>query len=193
MLRSPDGIYDNGQIQHNDPHLSEEVKSGIGQDLRAGIYYANYFFEAGLSAYQLTSPSIDLGSAVYPYFVHRGFHAMLFGHLDINEKVKLIGSIHGMWDEVENQLETSIHIKYNNNIYGGGGIRGLDQNTIDAIIVFGGVRINEYFTLLYSYEQLISGLKTVSSNGTHEFNLSYNLNKLIRTGLPPKIIYNPRF
>ena len=59
--------------------------------------------------------------------------------------------------------------------------------TLTLILTF-----NEHYTLSYAYDIGLSALRG-SHEGTHEILLNYNLNKLIGAGLPPKIIYNPRF
>ena len=93
-----------------------------------------------------------------------------------------------------NQIQTdfSTIITYNDNIFGGATFRGYDSNSIDAIVVIVGMNISSKLRLGYSHDLTLSPLSTVNT-GSHEIMLNYNLNKKIGAGIPPKIIYNPRY
>ena len=55
-----------------------------------------------------------------------------------------------------------------------------------------GTKINPKYSISYSFDTGLSAIK-YTNEGTHELRMTYNLNKVISTGLPPKIIYNPRY
>jgi len=90
------------------------------------------------------------------------------------------------------QTQTDVGaILYYDNVFGGATIRGYNSNTVDALNFIGGVQLNENVRLSYSFDLGLSGIRTFHE-GTHEFIINYNLNKKIRTGEYPPIIYNPR-
>jgi len=74
----------------------------------------------------------------------------------------------------------------------GMGFRGYSGNSIDALTVFMGLKISEHLSIAYGFDVTLSALNAVSS-GSHELVLKYNLNKLVGVGLPPPVIYSPRF
>jgi hypothetical protein len=55
-----------------------------------------------------------------------------------------------------------------------------------------GMKVTQNVTIAYAYDLPISGL-SATNLGSHEIMLNYNLNKVFGAGVPPKIIYNPRF
>jgi len=54
-----------------------------------------------------------------------------------------------------------------------------------------GFKLNDHISLAYAYDFTLSAINQVS-NGSHEVMLSYDLNKPLGVGRPPKVIYNPR-
>jgi hypothetical protein len=93
---------------------------------------------------------------------------------------------------VQTQIEGSVRIVYDDFVTGGLSVRGYSQNTLDALVIFGGLKLSDHLTIAYAYDLTLSALNQASS-GTHEVMLKYNLNRIIGAGLPPRVIYNPRF
>jgi hypothetical protein len=91
----------------------------------------------------------------------------------------------------QTQIDFSLTTRYNENIFVGTSFRGYHSESLDAVALIGGFKLNEKITIGYSYDLTLSNLSTVS-NGSHEILINYNLGKPIGKGKPPKIIYNPR-
>jgi type IX secretion system PorP/SprF family membrane protein len=190
LLRTPDGIYEGSTNSHEDPVLSELNQSGVGVLYGVGVYFIGDFFEAGASVSSLPENNITISDtkvALKPYI---NFYAE--STIDINSDFAIVPSLLLRTDLVQTQIDIAAIAKLSGNIFGGLGLRGYDPRSIDSGIIIAGWRFNENYTLSYAYDIGLSQLRAVH-DGTHEIILNYNLNKLIGAGLPPKIIYNPRY
>lgn len=189
-LRSPEGNYEGVTFSHNDPFLSEINQSGIGALFGAGVYYIGNYFESGISFSQFPSQNILINPTKVELVPRMNIYVE--SDIFINESLSISPSILVKTDFVEIQTDISVLAKLSGNIFGGVGLRGYNSRSLDAAILIAGWRFNEHYTLSYAYDIGLSALRS-SHEGTHEILLIYNLNKLIGAGLPPKIIYNPRF
>ncbi len=189
-LRSPDGEYEGQTFNHNDPTLSEISQSGVGVIYGAGVYFIGDFFEGGLSITELPSQRISLNDTKVELAPYLNFY--FESGIYINDELTLTPTLLVRTDFVEVQTDLSLVAKLSGNIFGGIGLRGYNSTTIDAAVILAGWRFNEHYTLSYGYDIGLSSLRG-SHEGSHEILLNYNLNKLIGAGLPPKIIYNPRY
>ena len=78
------------------------------------------------------------------------------------------------------------------NVFGGLSLRGYNSQSLDAVVIIAGIEFNRNYTLSYSYDVGLNEIGSFSG-GSHELNINYNLNRLLGIGLPPEIIYNPRY
>ena len=78
------------------------------------------------------------------------------------------------------------------NVFGGISLRGFNAESLDAVAIIAGIEFNKNYTLSYSYDVGLSQVGRLAG-GSHEIHFNYNLNKLLGIGLPPEIIYNPRY
>jgi len=92
----------------------------------------------------------------------------------------------------QTQIDFSVIVKYNDNIFLGTSFRGYNSDNTDALVLMTGIKLSEKIRLAYAYDLSLSSLNTVNS-GSHEILLNYNLGKPIGKGKPPRVIYNPRF
>lgn len=189
-LRTPDGNYIDGNLEHNDPRLQEDINTAIGAAYGLSMYYISNFFEAGLSVEQLPSYSTRLGEGRY----EKSALIRLTGEvpLQILNGYELRPSAMIQTDLVQTQIDFAATVSYSGNIFGGIGVRGYSARSLDALICILGWRFDKQYSLAYSFDIGVSALRTVHQ-GTHEIQLSYDLNKKVGAGLPPKIIYNPRY
>jgi type IX secretion system PorP/SprF family membrane protein len=195
-LRAPDGDYTNpepGNIDHRDDFIPNGKVSATAPYLNAGVYFQGEKLEVGLSANNLIEPTATLNAEdlVNIKFIRNYFFSFAYS-FELSRDLIIQPSLFAKSDLVQTQLDFSAIVKYNDNIFGGASFRGYNTNSIDAVIFIVGYKLNEKVTFAYSYDLTLSGLSSVSK-GSHEILLNYNLNKLIGKGIPPKIIYNPRF
>lgn len=193
-LRAPDGDYSEPPvIDHNDRLIPIGKVSAVAPYFNAGIYFYSEKLEIGVSANNLSEPNATLiaEDLVNIKFIRNYFFNFAYS-FEISRDLVIQPSFFAKSDLTQTQLEFSTIVKYNDNIWGGVSFRGYNANSIDAVVFIVGYKLNEKVTLAYSYDLTLSGLSNVSK-GSHEILLNYNLNKLIGKGIPPKIIYNPRF
>lgn len=187
--RTPSGQYTDGNVfDHNDQVLSlqQEIATAIFADF--GIYYRTKDWEGGFSVTNLNAPS----SVVNDYSVtfERTFH--LFGryYYELDSKFRLVANAAVLSNLQQNQILISSGLIINDNVTLGIGIRGISE--VDALLLQGSLKLNDQWKLFYAYD---SGLSAFSSalGGSHEIGLNFNINKRIGGGVPPRIIYSPRF
>ncbi len=187
---TPDGIYTGGSVNHRDPILTPEGINGIGLSWELGTYYKSDKAEGGLSLQGL--PGSDFG--LEQFIFNKKLHATAFIQykFSVFSKFELLQSILLKSDFNIVQSDITSIIRINGNVFGGIGLRGYSSKSLDAISIILGVKVSKHLTLTYSYDAGISGIRRVNE-GSHELLVNYNLQKAIRTGLPPRIIYNPRY
>lgn len=189
-LRTPDGVYEGATFTHNDGTLSEIRASGVGVLYGVGVYFIGDFIEGGASISSFPNSSIGIDATkveLLPFL-----NVYLESGIPITEDIIISPSILVKSDFVQTQLDVAALVKLSGSIFGGLGIRGYNSNSIDAAIIYAGWQFNEHYTISYAYDVGLSSLRN-SHSGSHEILLNYNLNRLIGAGLPPKIIYNPRY
>lgn len=187
---TPEGDYGDNTFNHNDPSLEANDYSGISPVWSFGLYLAGDQADVGISLINTPEQNFSAGLSEFS----KGPLATLYSEFRYayNEEWDLIPSLLIKSDFVETQLDFSLMGRYNGKIFGSIGVRGYSNNTLDAIILMAGNKLSEKYTIAYSFDTGLSSLKRINE-GSHEIRLIYNLNRPIATGLPPKIIYNPRF
>lgn len=189
-LVTPSGVYEGGTIQHNDALLQNQSISGSSPIWGISAYYIHDYFETGISLSDIPKHTTSIGGidierqALLNWFVEANY--------PLTNEIDILPSVFVKTDFVQTQLDIAGIAKYRNQYFGGLGFRGYNANSLDAVIVYAGFKFNRKYRLTYSYDLGINGLRKFHE-GTHEFVLNYNLQKIIGLGLPPKVIYNPRY
>lgn len=190
VLRTSDGVYKDGLIDHHDDLLSEDLNSAIGASYGFSVFFVNNFIETGLSVQQLPTYGLNLKEGSFRNGSLVSFYAE--APIYIFEQYKLSPSMLIQSDLIQTQVDLAVTASYSGNIFGGIGTRGYSGNTFDSVLLIAGWRFDEHYSLSYAFDLGVSSLQT-AHQGTHEIQLNYNLNKKIGAGLPPKIIFNPRY
>lgn len=190
ILRTPDGQYEeNTTINHEDVLLPLNRISNSTPTFRAGVYFQNEVFEAGLAVTNLSEGSVELGAL--NFLLKRAFYFNAAVNLEIGQSLSVHPSVFVKSDATQTQAEISTLFRYNDNFMLGGSLRGYNTSTLDAVAIITGFKLSENISLGYAYDLTLSELNTFN-NGSHEIVIGYNLNKRIGGGRPPRIIYNPR-
>ncbi len=188
-LITPGGNYFDNIIDHQDPRLQAANLSGVSPIWSLGLFYVRDLLEIGFSVDNVPGNSLEAGSSTFTERVVATFFGSYqypisdFLSIEPNVLVKSDGS--------QTQLDIGLLGHYNQFI-AGFSFRGYDANSIDAVGVIAGVRVTNNIKVSYSFDLGLSALRQFH-DGTHEFLINYNLNKPIRTGELPRIIYNPRY
>lgn len=187
VLLTPEGFYENNVTEHNDPILISEGQRGNRLDYDLGIFIGMEALDVSISFSNLFLPKFNVQNInikspnIFNLFIRKP--------LFIRDLI-FLPSLLIKSDFISTQTDVSCLIK-SGSVFGGLSLRGYSKRSLDSIVFLGGIKINTNYTLSYSYDAGISSLRSISQ-GVHEVNVSYNLNKLIGVGLPPEIIYNPR-
>jgi type IX secretion system PorP/SprF family membrane protein len=192
-LRAPQGTYLEPVFSHNDPLLPEGNVQAGSAVVEAGLFLDWRALQVGMSVQPVFSPVLrpddQGGFALQPVQ-----HYLLYASYSIalGEEFMLQPSVLTKSDITQTQAEISSTVRWNENIFAGASFRGFTPNSQDAVVLFGGLRVNEKLHLAYAYDLTLSPLRNVN-RGSHELLLRYSLNKPIGSGKLPPIIYNPRF
>lgn len=184
---TPDGNYEGG-IFHNDPILDASPFDGVGAVWELGVYLKNQFWEGGFSIYDIPEHQNSLGLAVFQKsagMTAYGEYSFEYGPYVLTPHIILRSDFRAF------QTDIGMMVRAADNFFGGIGLRGYHSKSIDALIFTIGTNIGNHYRVSYAYDLGLSDLRNYQ-DGSHEILLSYNLNKAIGVGLPPKIINNPR-
>jgi len=185
---TPEGIYSEPVPQHNEPLFGNESYSSVAPVWSLSFLFKNEFLTGGLQLDNLYSFSHRYREFEYdasPKFT-------LFGEYNysLSTEIKLLPSLMLVTNGKLLQVNLGLLVNYGN-IFGGINVRGYSTNSFESVGILSGIRFNNHYTIAYSYDLGLTSLKN-STEGSHEIILKYNLNKILNTGLPPRIIYNPR-
>ncbi len=191
FLRTPEGNYEGGVIDHRDDRLLSQTWPTSWLTAGFGAFWLSRQGALGisvehwaLSAFAKQTPVVHEPA---PHLFFYGAYRMEWGRLLQWEPAFLLKT-----DLLNWQTDLSSLWTWNGNISAGVALRGYDSRSLDALIFSLGYRFNEKWRLMYAYDWTISGLSRVS-DGSHELWVQYAWGKVPGKGKWPPIIYNPRF
>lgn len=189
-LRTPDGIYDGEIISHNDLLLSAINTSGTYGTWSLSALFRSNEIEAAFSVSNFASGQAVTGD--FKSRINPEFNLYAQYNLSLTNEIKLMPSFLVKTDLVEIQSDVVVLAQYDRQYFGGLGLRGYNQNSLDAVSVILGYQISKHYRISYSYDIGLSSLARFHT-GTHEFVINYNLAKPIGKRKEAIIIYSPRF
>ena len=193
QLRTPDGDYTQGLIDHKDNLLSGASINGIAPTVAAGVFYKSDKFEIGLAAHNLSETPLKLvGQTNINVSLKRYYVFTAGGDAFTIKDIVIRPTILIKTDAIQTQADFSVLFNYLDNIFLGASFRGYTKNAQDALIGMLGIKLSGQIKVAYAYDHTLSSLNAVSQ-GSHEVVLQYNFGKPIGKGKLPPIIYNPRF
>lgn len=189
VLRTPMGSVIDNVVDLNDPILLTNNLRGVSPWWGIGLYLVNDYGEFGLSLDNPPSNGFEAGSSQFNASELLTIYAKT--DIPVGDLFTVAPNILIRSDFTQTQVDVGALVYYES-VFGGLTVRGFTANSRDAINFIGGAQLNDNIRLSYSFDFNISGLSTFH-DGTHEFIVNYNLNKKIKTGEYPSIIYNPRY
>ncbi len=185
---TPSGIYNEPVPEHNDPILNVGGYNATAPVWSISGLFKNDFLTAGLQIDNLVP--FDYQFNDFEYGGNPVSSIFLSHQFEINDELLLSSTALVRTNVKIWQSNISAVLKYGN-IFGGIAMRGYSGNSLESFGIISGLNFNNHYTIAYSYDLGLSALRN-STEGSHEIILKYNLNKILNTGLPPRIIYNPR-
>lgn len=153
---------------------------GTAFDVGAGLWYAHKYWQAGISATHLTSPTIKMGGEnggavegsddkVYEFQARRTLYFMALGNIPVkNTLFEVMPSLLVKSDFTFTTAEIMARARYNKFISIGVGYRW-----DDAVIATVAAEVKNFY-LGYSFDYAVTGIHSASS-GSHEIVLGYRL------------------
>lgn len=188
-LITPGGNYFDNLIDHQDPRLVSANLDGIAPIWSVGFFFTKDLLEFGLSMDNVPSNQIEAGNSTFNEKVVLSLYGSY--QYPLTDFLAIEPNLLVKTDGAQTQLDIGLLGHYHQ-FLGGMSFRGYNADSIDAIGVIAGVRVSNNVRISYSFDLGLSTLRQYH-DGTHEFLINYNLNKPIRTGELPRIIYNPRY
>jgi type IX secretion system PorP/SprF family membrane protein len=195
ILRAPEGTYvePTGVFNHNDDLLPlGKIQAGT-PTVETGLWLRSKQLTLGMGIQPLFAPVLENNTdGSFRLLPRRNFHAYIDYALELSQRLQLRPSILVKNDIIETQMEISILATWRENTFAGASYRGYSKKSTDALVLLGGLKINEKTKLGYAFDIPLSPLNA-ANRGSHELLLQYNLNRPIGAGKLPHVIYNPRF
>jgi type IX secretion system PorP/SprF family membrane protein len=193
-LRTNDGLYTGGLINHNDPNLPNGSLVGIIPNMSIGAYLVTDAFEGGISLQDIHLGGAKLSQDGTNFDWSPRITSNLFFEygIDYNDKWYFDPIIFIKYDFKDLQALLKFNAMYDDVIRMGIGVRGYSGNSLESLVISAGYQVDSHFSVHYAYDIGLGGLATDAA-GSHEIILRYNLNKAVGKGRIPKVIGNPRY
>ncbi len=191
-IKTPSGTYNGNIVDHKDKILFLGQESGQAPLFDASLFFQQNKVKIGFTAKNLLGQTINYAINSNKIRLFKNYLFTFATDLELNSNFLLKPSLLIRSDLVQTQSELSVMGEINQKFSLGASIRGYNKNTNDAVAIIGGIRLNDAYTLYYSYDITLSSLKNYNT-GSHELLFRYNLGREIGKGQAAKIIYNPRY
>lgn len=193
-LTTPDGIYEPGTFTHADLVLSESNESAVAPIISASIYLKHKQLRVGLSGDNLLASTFefdnDRSDIVFNQIRH--YYGYVTYELDLGNDLVFKPSVLLKAEMAELQVDLNLSAELQEMFILGAGYRGYSALSSDSVVFQGGIRMNNNLQFIYSYDFGLSELVSTHT-GSHEILVKYEIPTKIGKGVPPPIIYNPRF
>jgi type IX secretion system PorP/SprF family membrane protein len=186
---TPQGSYESGVINHNDPILPLSKISALSTDFSAGFLYLHKKFYLGLSSVYITEPQLKLTNTKSPK-LNRNYITSLGKRFNVNKKISLSNNYLIKYSLTDLQAETNLMFNFKQTFSFGAGYRAASVQA-DAIMALISLKLSPKIILGYAYEYPLTVINKVSY-GSQEILLTYR-SGLSTLAKPGKIIYTPRF
>ena len=193
-LRTPDGSYEPGNISHGDLILSESNESAIAPIISASMFLKHKQLSAGVSADNLLASTFEFDSERSDIVFNqiRHYYGYINYELDLGNDLVLRPSVLLKAETAELQVDLNISAEFQEMFLLGVGYRGYNVQSNDSVVFQGGIKMNNNLQFIYAYDFGLSELVSTHT-GSHEILLRYEIKTNLGRGIPPPIIYNPRF
>lgn len=187
---TPEGTYIDGIVIHNDPLLPTSQLGAVGVEYELGVFLETSVLRLGLTYSDF--PKHKIKGQDFTFTLSPNFSLFLQYNYQVNRQVQIQPSLSMRYSGAQLQTDISLLSQIYGNIFGGLVLRGYDSNSLDAVGLLLGHKMNKNWTLYYVYDIGVSALRQVH-DGSHEILLKCNLYDAVKQKTAGNIIYNPRF
>jgi len=192
-LRTPDGNYQGGMIDHQDEFLPESETAEFGFQSDLGLSFFGENLSIKLSLLNAISSPFEFQFEL-PTKITQSRTVVFEGsyRIQLNADLDLTPRIDVRTDGVEWTTDLGATGILWERILGGVNLRGLGTGDFESIGIALGYAFRTDIWAFYGYDVPLGGLKTFHA-GSHEIGLKYLKKMKIGGGIVPPIIYGPRF
>lgn len=192
ILITPEGIYEEDIINHEDPLVDEINTLSIIPSADLGVYYRDQSWEAGAFVGQIIPSRLKLGAdnasiiglePVFQAYINRVF--------SLSNDLEVKPSIWVYSDLKSTQMTGGLLLGYQKKAELGIFVRGYNKYSIDALIATVAYNVNNRLRVAYGFDYPLSSLNNFTKQ-SHEFTITHHIYSIFG-GKKGKIIYNPRF
>ncbi len=187
QIRTPDGVYHSGQLNHNDPALSTQNEVLTTADAGLSFYFRTKFADVALSMDNLFQSRGKSGGMTWRE--QRFLRALIARAFHLN-RFRLTPWLNTYTDFIRWQSEVSIDLDYNGSIFGGVMYRTPGQG---GLVLKLGMPLVKNLFLAYAYDFPVRDNLFGSPNGGHEIMVQYRITGRQGRGKLRAVEYNPRY
>jgi type IX secretion system PorP/SprF family membrane protein len=191
-IRTPDGSYEGGIIDHADDLLPITPVQGTAFDVGAGIWFQSGTLRAGAAVGHLLEPDVTLplGNGTTSIRMKRQFHVTAAYEIGLGGNLALEPGVSLRMGPSATALDANLLLFVRDNMWVGTTFRSNLSNGSDAVGGMAGTRLGQRFRLGYAYDHTLHALNQVSG-GSHELILGYRV--AVERPKQGKRINNPRY
>lgn len=188
QIITPDGVYINGSIDHQDRLLLEATDNTVRYGIGFSGYFQSKWIDGGITYHNKWADKL--------IWTHRNDHLIQIqaSHaIIISNKFKIEPLIALYSNFFQHQLEIFSKFTMNGNVFGGIGIRGYNKWTLDAVEMSMGYEVLPRILLFGNVSWRISSYSQNYFGISQELGLKYNFRNSRRADRIKAIEYNPRW
>ena len=174
--------------------MSEFDESAIAPIVTGGVFLRYKDLNVGISADNLLESTFefDADRSDIAFNQIRHYFGYISYDVGISNDILLKPSVFLEAEVSELQINFNIAAEFKERFILGAGYRGYSEFSSDSVVLQGGIKMNNNLQFYYAYDLGLSDLSTTNS-GSHEILIKYEIDSKIGKGVPPPIIFNPRF
>jgi len=190
QARTPDGNYQGGNIDHQDPLLASDQQSFQLVDANLSLALQRDLFRIAITGGQLfESARFDAPAP----FANRRTFSLHSSYQWKYDKWQFEPGIFMISDLIHLQTELFLSAEYNGNIFGGIQYRGFDRASLESLGFAFGFHLSPRWSVGYLHEFYLGGLDGTAVQQSQEFGIWYRLGKPVGQGRKPIQLISPRY
>lgn len=190
LVQTPEGEYNGGQVDHQDPLLDKSKRSFQMLDAGFSVAFEYSGFKFGWAGTGL----FESGKAAFPaLYKNRRHHIIYTSYQGALGAIKYFPSLSVYTDLHKTQTEIFLGGTYNGNIFGGIHLRGYNDESLESLGISFGFELSSRWSVAYLHEFYLGKIPVSAVQRSQEFGLFYHFGKAIGQGRKPPVLKSPRY